>query len=346
MATPTSASASTAPSDPVTAPPPTASSHPLPKPFLPSSTITTSSSPHRPSPLFSAQPLVGRPINPNPNPNPSPTPPPPPRGILYPVSHRGGFPPRPASAAADQAVTVANPAGYMRNATPTSVMTFSAAGASHPRTLVYGGTHVATRPQQPAPPFAVPRPVAPSGGAAMPHPHKGVPVSAQAKVSSLPAVVPSNLEYNNSKERDRNREDTVVMINDRKVRLVDGGSGSLYALCRSWVRNGLPHETQPSFGNGEPLLPRPLPASVVGINMLRDHGGDDKDDDPIKEEHEGSLEQLSTHDLLEGHIKHAKRIRAQLRKKRLLRIERYKQRLSLLLPPPSELGRNEAAPGS
>lgn len=29
-----------------------------------------------------------------------------------------------------------------------------------------------------------------------------------------------------------------------KVRLSEGGSGSLYALCRSWVRNGLPQEGQ------------------------------------------------------------------------------------------------------
>lgn len=35
-----------------------------------------------------------------------------------------------------------------------------------------------------------------------------------------------------------------------------------------------------------------------------------------------------------------------LRKERLLRIERYKQRLALLLPPPSELGRNDTAPGN
>lgn len=29
-----------------------------------------------------------------------------------------------------------------------------------------------------------------------------------------------------------------------KVRIVDGGSDSLYALCRSWVRNGVPQEPQ------------------------------------------------------------------------------------------------------
>jgi hypothetical protein len=32
--------------------------------------------------------------------------------------------------------------------------------------------------------------------------------------------------------------------------MLDSESGSLYALCRSWVRNGVPHEIQvsiPSF---------------------------------------------------------------------------------------------------
>ncbi|XP_042515129.1 uncharacterized protein LOC122089446 isoform X4 [Macadamia integrifolia] len=40
----------------------------------------------------------------------------------------------------------------------------------------------------------------------------------------------------------RGRDDTIVMIHDRKVRLLDGASP--YAPCRSWVRNGLPQETQ------------------------------------------------------------------------------------------------------
>lgn len=31
-----------------------------------------------------------------------------------------------------------------------------------------------------------------------------------------------------------------------KVNLLDSESGSLYALCRSWVRNGVPHESQVS----------------------------------------------------------------------------------------------------
>ncbi|KAG1342670.1 putative wiskott-Aldrich syndrome protein [Cocos nucifera] len=129
-------------------------------------------------------------------------------------------------------------------------------------------------------------------------------------------------------------------------KLSDGESGSLYALCRSWVRNGLPHESQPNFGDGVKLLPRPLPPSMVDTHMLKKSEDNNEAKDSIKEEDVGSVEQLSARDLLEGHIKRAKRVRAQLRKERLLRIERYKQRLALLLPPPSELGRNDTAPGN
>jgi len=32
-----------------------------------------------------------------------------------------------------------------------------------------------------------------------------------------------------------------------KVNFLDSESGSLYALCRSWVRNGVPHESQVSI---------------------------------------------------------------------------------------------------
>ncbi|XP_065047746.1 pollen-specific leucine-rich repeat extensin-like protein 1 isoform X2 [Musa acuminata AAA Group] len=299
MASPTSSSssASAAPSS-APDPPAAAAAHPLPRPSF-------VSPPLRPPPLFSPQPLLGKPLN--------PPPPPPPQGFLY---HHRGFPPRPASrpppAAADQAVSVASPAGYIRNTTPTAVMTFAAVTQARP--FVYGTSdqmvaqvhvpihHVRPPPapsaQQSATPLVVPRPTVAAAG-----PPQSIPVAALPKVTLLPSVS-STQENKNVKERDKIREDDIFMINDRKVRVLDGCTPSLYSLCRSWVRNGQSHEIQPV----------------------------------------GSVEELSERDLLEIHIKHAKSVRARLRKERLRRIERCKQRLALLLPPPSELGRNETAP--
>lgn len=143
-----------------------------------------------------------------------------------------------------------------------------------------------------------------------------------------------------------------MVINDRKVNVLDSESGSLYALCRSWLRNGVPHEIQPSFvGNVAPLLPRPLPASVVDSRMSEK---DNDVEDQVSEEEQRYAQERNTlcirevmdraltnndtittaSDLLSEHVTRAKKIRAQLRKERQVRIERYKQRLALLLPPP------------
>ncbi|CAD5188106.1 unnamed protein product [Musa acuminata subsp. malaccensis] len=144
--------------------------------------------------------------------------------------------------------------------------------------------------------------------------------------------------------RNKIREDDIFMINDRKVRVLDGCTPSLYSLCRSWVRNGQSHEIQSNFGDAEKLLPRPLPASMIDSQVMKQHENDAEAEVIEEEEPVGSVEELSERDLLEIHIKHAKSVRARLRKERLRRIERCKQRLALLLPPPSELGRNETAP--
>ncbi|KAF0913444.1 hypothetical protein E2562_022224 [Oryza meyeriana var. granulata] len=199
---------------------------------------------------------------------------------------------------------------------PTQGRSFPAA----PRAVVAG---VSSRPEQPP---------------------RGVPIAPQAppKVNPVPAVAPSPQDINNSKDSERSKEDsTSVVINDRKVNLMDSESGSLYALCRSWVRNGVPHESQPSFGTGAPILPRPLPASVVDSRIL------EKDNDAEKEESEEEKNETGEYtasDLLKQHVKRAKKIRAGLQKERLRRIERYKQRLALLLPPPSELGKHDGHP--
>ncbi|XP_065015585.1 vegetative cell wall protein gp1 isoform X1 [Musa acuminata AAA Group] len=339
MASPTSSSssASAAPSS-APDPPAAAAAHPLPRPSF-------VSPPLRPPPLFSPQPLLGKPLN--------PPPPPPPQGFLY---HHRSFPPRPASrpppAAADQAVSVASPAGYIRNTTPTAVMTFAAVTQARP--FVYGTSdqmvaqvhvpihHVRPPPapsaQQSATPLVVPRPAVAAAG-----PPQSIPVAALPKVTLLPSVS-STQENKNVKERDKIREDDIFMINDRKVRVLDGCTPSLYSLCRSWVRNGQSHEIQSNFGDAEKLLPRPLPASMIDSQVMKQHENDAEAEVIEEEEPVGSVEELSERDLLEIHIKHAKSVRARLRKERLRRIERCKQRLALLLPPPSELGRNETAP--
>uniref|UniRef100_A0A0E0CXL7 Uncharacterized protein n=1 Tax=Oryza meridionalis TaxID=40149 RepID=A0A0E0CXL7_9ORYZ len=188
---------------------------------------------------------------------------------------------------------------------------------------------------------AAPRAVVAGVSSRPEQPPRGVPIAQQAqpKVNPLPAVTPSPQEINNSKDSERSKEDsTTVVINDRKVNLMDSESGSLYALCRSWVRNGVPHESQPSFGTGAPILPRPLPASVVDSRIS------EKDNDAEKEnseEEKNETGEYTASDLLKQHVKRSKKIRAGLQKERLRRIERYKQRLALLLPPPSELGKHD-----
>ncbi|KAI6675821.1 hypothetical protein NL676_036617 [Syzygium grande] len=84
--------------------------------------------------------------------------------------------------------------------------------------------------------------------AAVRHP---VPASARALAPSHPKQCFSPSlplpDCNGCKElRDRAREDAAAVVRDRKVRLSDGDS--LYALCRSWLRNGFPEEPQPPYG--------------------------------------------------------------------------------------------------
>ncbi|CAL9105217.1 unnamed protein product, partial [Musa textilis] len=279
---PTSSSSSAAPSS---APDPP----PRPPPIPPEAVLRLPASP----PPRSSPPAP-------PRQTPKPSPPPPPQGFLY---HHRGFPPRPAArpppAAADQAVSVASPTGYIRNATPTAVMTFAAVTQARP--FVYGTSdqmvaqvhvpihHVRPPPapsaQQSAAPLVVPRPTVAAAG-----PPQSIPVAALPKVTLLPSVS-STQENKNVKERDKIREDDIFMINDRKVRVLDGCTPSLYSLCRSWVRNGQSHEIQKfllfilllqcsiyflqsNFGDAEKLLPRPLPASMIDSQVMKQHEND------------------------------------------------------------------------
>ncbi|KAK1364705.1 proline-rich receptor-like protein kinase PERK8 [Heracleum sosnowskyi] len=165
---------------------------------------------------------------------------------------------------------------------------------------------------------------------------RGIPVVSHPKVAASPS---SNSDRNGYKDtRDINRDDSLATVRDRKVRITDGAS--LYAQCRSWLRNGLPEESQPQYLDGVKSLPRPLPIPV----------GDDqspKEDGDKEEEEDIDVEQLSSKELLQTHIKRAKRVRARLREERLQRIARYKTRLALLLPPIVEQQlRNDTATGN
>ncbi|KAK9169974.1 hypothetical protein Syun_002114 [Stephania yunnanensis] len=126
-------------------------------------------------------------------------------------------------------------------------------------------------PFQPRPPLLQP-PSLPTASRLLP----AIP-SARPLPNSKAAPFPSpSSEFNGLREL--NRDDTVVTVQDRKVRFSDGTS--LYSLCRSWVRNGLPKETQTNIGNGVKLLPRPLPtATDTGTPEKSESGNEDGDKD-------------------------------------------------------------------
>ncbi|KAK6117897.1 hypothetical protein DH2020_048359 [Rehmannia glutinosa] len=176
------------------------------------------------------------------------------------------------------------------------------------------------------------------------HPKAGLPSS-----SSIP---------DNDGHKDL-RDDTFAFIRDRKVRISEGAS--LYSLCRSWLRNGstqvtqcylalsvpscslilLPtmrpclirHESkihlfeQPQYPEAVISLPRPLPAVVDPPDIGT---GDDEEDE---EEDEENVEHLSAEELLQRHIKRAKKVRARKKEERHQRIQRYRERIALLLHP-------------
>ncbi|XP_021887703.1 uncharacterized protein LOC110806995 [Carica papaya] len=161
------------------------------------------------------------------------------------------------------------------------------------------------------------------------------PVRPTSLVASLPSSVPDGNGHRNSRIRDDTPATTDV-IRDRKVRISDGAS--LYALCRSWLKNGVHEEIQPQYGDGLKSLPRPLPAHVADDNLPIKK---EREEEESEEEGEVSVDHLSTEDLLKRHIKRAKKVRARLREERLKRIARYKSRLALLLPPFVEQCRND-----
>ncbi|KQK22707.1 vegetative cell wall protein gp1 [Brachypodium distachyon] len=316
MASPPQHPPATAPLPTATPAHPTTASQPLPRAFL------ATSAPQRagaatppPAPPFV---FTARALNPNPRPA-SPA-----HGIIYPVATSS-------TAATNQRRAPHVAVGYPR----ANAVALPIAPSQQPQVL--------TQSRLPA---AAPRGVAPSLRPELPP--RGVPIAPQPqpKVNPVPDVAltpsPEPQEQSNAKERESTKEDSATMvINGRKVNFSDSESGSLYALCRSWVRNGVQHEIQPRFvGNVAPHLPPPLPASVVDSRMS---GKDKEAENEEPKEAKNDTGEYTTAGLLKEHVDRAKKIRAQLRVERQSRIERYKQRLAFLLPqppvPPSEPGK-------
>ncbi|KAK4285553.1 hypothetical protein QN277_002239 [Acacia crassicarpa] len=137
--------------------------------------------------------------------------------------------------------------------------------------------------------------------------------------------------------RDRSRDANFISIKGRNVRITK--DASLYALCRSWLRNITYEDWKVQQKDVLKELPKPLPASVMSSYM-----SNKKDEE--EQEDEKSVENLTPRDILQRHIKRSKKVRGRLRKERLQRISRYRSRLNLLLPPPTEQFRSDPAAGN
>ncbi|KAJ4711701.1 proline-rich family protein [Melia azedarach] len=267
-----------------------------------------------------------------PNPNKS-------QGVLYPVASSGrGFIPKPMrpnnNNSADQTVTVANHGGYPPR--PNQLPPYHPPRPHLDASL--SNHHVAHHQHQI---------VRPSINQQQQHHHhpqvappvRGIPVSCgHLKVAPSPSSVSDTDGYKHLREK---RDETIAVVRDRKVRVSDGAS--LYALCRTWLRNGSPEESQPRYGDGVKSLPRPLPMPVADANVVMEK--EDEDDDDENDEDE-NVDDLSAEDLLRRHVHRAKKVRARLREERTKRIGRYKTRLGLLLPPIGEQSRNDGPAGN
>ncbi|XP_021758742.1 uncharacterized protein LOC110723702 isoform X2 [Chenopodium quinoa] len=157
---------------------------------------------------------------------------------------------------------------------------------------------------------------------------KGVTLNniAQSKAGSFSFSAPHNDAPKDPIDKDK--DDTLVTLRDRKVRISD--EASLYALCRSWLRNGYVKDNQPQYGDVSMSLPKPLP---VPLRLYESSSPKRKDRDDEYESEVDEVEIPCAEVLLTRHIKRAKRIRARFREERSQRIDRYKSRLALLLPP-------------
>ncbi|XP_059448243.1 uncharacterized protein LOC132179526 [Corylus avellana] len=101
-------------------------------------------------------------------------------------------------------------------------------------------------------------------------------------------------------------------------------------------------QKKPQYGDAVKSLPKPLPIPVSATHLPKNKEAEEEEAED--KEDEESVEHLSPQDLLKGHIKHAKKVRARVREEQLRRIARYNSRLALLLPLLVEQFRNDTAP--
>ncbi|KAL3624588.1 hypothetical protein CASFOL_031256 [Castilleja foliolosa] len=274
---------------PSTPPPPdtsnTATGHTVARPPFPNPPQLQPPNTH----LFYSPPPSGFPSNPNPNyPKLAPRPPHYPSHFLYPIPSSGrGFLSR----------TLPMPAGgpFTR---PPYVLPYLDPGQGNP------GLVSPNLPQ-----VLLGSGPGSSGNAVMPGVVNGIPVSSSnhQKVGPPSNSISDNNGHNNL--RDRNRDDTLTTVRDRKVLINE--NASLYTLCRSWLRNGYPEETQPQYLDAVKTLPKPLPVAANAVDSSDEVMVDKEGEDEDKE----SLEQLSEKALLRRHIKRAKRVRSRAKRR-------------------------------
>lgn len=82
---------------------------------------------------------------------------------------------------------------------------------------------------------------------------------------------------------------------------------------------------------------------TADANIAKEKESEEDEDETDEDE---NVDRLSEEDLLRRHVQRAKQIRARLSNERAKRIERYKTRLSLLLPPLVEQSQTDAHAGS
>ncbi|XVF79574.1 hypothetical protein PTKIN_Ptkin15bG0000300 [Pterospermum kingtungense] len=147
----------------------------------------------------------------------------------------------------------------------------------HPHSLPFGN------PRPPPPPLPHPTHFHPSP--------KGLPLSLHPKVASSTFSLSESKGYKSA--RDRSKDDSLVNVRDRKVRITDGAS--VYALCRSWLRNGYPDETQqPQYDDIIKSLPQPLPVPVTD-DLPKDMEDEEEHEEEDKNEFISELILLVAH---------------------------------------------------
>jgi hypothetical protein len=93
---------------------------------------------------------------------------------------------------------------------------------------------------------------------------KGVPHFLQPRATPSPTSILDNSGH----KKARSRDDALVLVRKRKVRITEGAS--LYSLCRSWLRNGAHEGIKPQRIDMMTCLPKPLPVDKTETSLPKD----------------------------------------------------------------------------